>query len=98
MLDTEPNLSQLDDINMNCSQHNLPFSGICGDSLCGEARLFCIKCALSNENCIIKNKHELISLSEILHRFFHNKEAGHLNLNRIKLLVEKVSKLNKGDI
>ncbi len=91
-------LCELDDINVNCNVHNIPISGVCGEVLCGESKFLCIKCALSAESCITAKSHELISLSELLHRFFTRKETGNINFNRIKSLMEGVSKINKNEI
>ena len=92
------NLSDLDEIDVNCNIHNIPISGICGEVMCGESKFMCIKCALSMESCIASRGHELISLSELLHRFFTRKETGNINFNRIKNLMEGVSKINKQEI
>ena len=92
------NLSDLDEIDVNCNIHNIPISGICGEVMCGESKYMCIKCALSMESCIASRGHELISLSELLHRFFTRKETGNINFNRIKNLMEGVSKINKQEI
>jgi hypothetical protein len=99
MMNTElSKLCDLDEINVNCNVHNIPISGVCGEVLCGESRFLCIRCAMSMDSCIASKGHELISLSELLHRFFTRKETGNINFNRIKNLMEGVSKINKQEI
>ena len=50
-----------------------------------------MKCIKSGETCITKEKHELVSLSEIMFRFFINEE----NISNIASKVQEMEKLIK---
>lgn len=83
-------LSSLDDLEIICIQHNIPCLGICSNFNCNsKSKFLCMKCIKSNNTCITLQNHELISLSEILFRFY----------NKIKTidnkLIHKLQKLGK---
>jgi WD40 repeat protein len=83
-------LSPLDDLEIICLEHNIPCLGICSNFNCNsKVKFLCMKCIKSNNTCITLQKHELISLSEILYRFYNK-----LNTVDIKL-IQKIQKLGK---
>lgn len=83
-------LSNLDDLEIYCLQHEIPCIGICSKFNCNQKpRFFCMKCIKSGNTCITQQKHELISLSEILFRFYKNQDT----LNQP--LIKKIRKVGK---
>ena len=70
-------LSPLDDLEIICEEHGIPCLGLCSNILCKEkTRFLCMKCIKSQNTCITKEKHELVSLSEMLFRFMKKKEES----------------------
>ena len=64
-------LSPYDNLDIYCEDHGIPCLGICSNYLCkDEVKFFCMKCIKTGETCITKQKHELITLGEMLFRFF----------------------------
>jgi hypothetical protein len=60
----------MDDLNFMCELHNCPFGGVCSDLLCIENNpLLCIKCAISENSCIRKFNHELITIEEFTKKY-----------------------------
>ena len=83
-------LSNLDDLEIYCLQHEIPCVGICSRFNCNQkTRFFCMKCIKSGTTCITQQKHELISLSEILFRFYKNQNK----LNQT--LIHKMKKIGR---
>ena len=83
-------LSQVDDLEIYCLDHNIPCIGICSKFNCNQkTKFFCMKCIKSGKTCITTQKHELITLSEILYRFY-NKESS---IN--SALITKIRKMGK---
>ena len=66
-METSGNLfSPFDDIEFICETHDLPCIGLCSYGLCKEKTQFlCMKCIKSGKTCITKEKHELITISEL---------------------------------
>lgn len=63
-------LEQFDDIEFICEEHGFQCIGLCSNVQCEHnLKLFCMKCIRSGNTCITKEHHELITISEILHRF-----------------------------
>lgn len=80
-------LSSYDELEFICEEHGLPCIGICSDLLCqNEPKLLCMKCVKSGKTCITLNKHELVSISELLLRYFINEEKRSKNINEVKNL------------
>ena len=64
-------LSSLDDLEIYCLEHNIPCIGICSKFNCQtKTKFLCMHCIKSGNTCITLQKHELITLSEILYRFY----------------------------
>ena len=85
-------LSPLDDLELICEEHGIPCIGFCSNYKCKKpSKYFCMKCIKSGETCITKEKHELVSLSEIMFRFFINEE----NISNIASKVQEMEKLIK---
>ena len=89
------NLDNLDNLDLKCEIHEISIIGVCGDNYCPEHRFLCMQCALDIESCIMTKRHELISLSEFIHRFFLKQEKGILDINRTKSLSDIVKSINK---
>lgn len=69
-------LSSLDDLEIYCLEHNIPCIGICSKFNCKtNAKFFCMQCIKSGKTCITLEKHELITLSEILFRFYNKQNT-----------------------
>ena len=85
-------LSPFDDIELICEEHGIPCIGFCSNYACKEkSKFLCMCCIKSGETCITKQKHELVSLSEILHRYFINEE----NISNITLQVQEMEQIIK---
>ena len=83
-------LSSLDDLEIYCLEHDIPCIGICSKFNCNtKSKFFCMHCIKSGKTCITTQKHELITLSEILYRFY-NKES---TIN--SALITKIRKMGK---
>lgn len=83
-------LSSLDDLEIYCLEHNIPCLGICSQFNCNsKTKFFCMKCIKSGETCITIQKHELISLSEILYRFYNKQHT----IN--PTIIHKIRKMGK---
>lgn len=83
-------LSSLDDLEIYCLEHDIPCIGICSKFNCNsKTKFFCMHCIKSGKTCITTQKHELITLSEILYRFY-NKES---TIN--SALITKIRKMGK---
>ena len=83
-------LSSLDDLEIYCLEHDIPCIGICSKFNCeSKSKFFCMHCIKSGKTCITTQKHELITLSEILYRFY-NKESS---IN--SALITKIRKMGK---
>ena len=91
-------LSPLDDIEYNCDIHGIPCIGVCGSSSCKEkSKFLCIKCIKAGDTCITKQKHELVTLSEMIYRFFLKMENKSLDLLQIQTMEKIIQKLNEED-
>jgi hypothetical protein len=81
-------VSPLDEIDITCRTHNNPAMGVCGESKCQEKKFFCMNCIKNDKSCVIKDKHELICLSELLYRFFTKEQSNSIDLSQINSLTE----------
>ena len=93
--------SPFDDLEITCEDHGLPCIGLCCNYGCKEKTKFlCMKCVKSGNTCITKEKHELITLSEMLYRFFlieENKSLDILQIQEMDQIIKefKIEELNK---
>ena len=91
-------LSPLDDIEYICDTHGIPCIGVCGSSSCKEkSKFLCIKCIKAGDTCITKQKHELVTLSEMIYRFFLKMENKSLDFLQIQTMEKIIQKLNEED-
>ena len=93
--------SPFDNLEIICEDHGLPCIGLCCNYGCKEKTKFlCMKCVKSGNTCITKEKHELITLSEMLYRFFlieENKSLDILQIQEMDQIIKefKIEELNK---
>ena len=93
--------SPFDDLEIICEDHGLPCIGLCCNYGCKEKTKFlCMKCVKSGKTCITKEKHELITLSEMLYRFFlieENKSLDILQIQEMDQIIKefKIEEFNK---
>ena len=91
-------LSPLDNIEYICDTHGIPCIGVCSYSSCKEKTKFlCIKCIKEGNTCITKEKHELVTLSEMIYRFFLKMENKSLDLIQIQTMEKIIKKLTGED-
>ena len=84
--------SPFDDLEIICEEHGLPCIGLCCNYCCKEKTKFlCMKCVKSGNTCITKEKHELITLSEMLYRFFLIEENKSVNISQIQEMEQIVN-------
>lgn len=91
-------ISTFDDMNIICATHEIPSIGVCGDYLCQERKIFCMKCVKQEETCITSHNHELISLSELLYRFFLKQETKAIDLIEINSMMESLKMIDRMEI
>ena len=91
-------LSSFDDIEITCSVHKLPAIGICAEYYCSSSRFYCMKCIKEGITCITKENHELISLSELLYRFFIKPENKTIDLQELNSLVEVIKDFDQKEM
>ena len=85
-------LSSLDDLEIYCLEHNIPCIGICSKFNCNtKSKFFCMQCIKSGKTCITLEKHELITLSEMLYRFFLIEENKSVNISQIQEMEQIVN-------
>ena len=84
--------SPFDDLEIICEDHGLPCIGLCCDYCCKEkVKFLCMKCVKSGNTCTTKEKHELITLSEMLYRFFLIEENKSVNISQIQEMEQIVN-------
>ena len=88
-------LSPLDNIEYICDTHGIPCIGVCSNSSCKDKTKFlCIKCIKSGNTCITKEKHELVTLSEMIYRFFlkiENKSLDFIQIQTMEKIIKKIT-------
>jgi WD40 repeat protein len=87
-------VSPLDEMDIFCRTHNNLAMGVCGESKCQEKKFLCMDCLKNDRSCVIKDKHELICLSELLYRFFTKEQSNSIDLSQINSMTE-ILKLNE---
>ena len=90
-------LSKFDEIEFICPIHNLPSIGLCTEFFCPKL-FYCMKCIKSNETCITKDHHELVSFSELLYRFFFKQENKIIDLMEINSMLETIKDFDPKEI
>ena len=93
-------LSPFDDLEFICQEHGIPCLGLCSDYLCKtKTKLLCMKCIKSGNTCITKEKHELISISEMLFRFFKTETPSKSDeIMKIKRMEQIVNNYDKNEL
>ena len=92
-------LSPFDNLEFICEEHGIPCIGLCSNYLCKEKLKFlCMKCIKSGNTCITQEKHELITLSEMLYRFFIKEENKTIDLLEIQTMNLIIREYEKGEL
>ena len=92
-------LSPFDDLEFYCEEHGIPCIGLCANYLCNEKiKFLCMKCIKSGKTCITKNKHELITLAEMLYRFFVKEENKSIDLFEIQNMNQLIKEYDKDQL
>ena len=92
-------LSPFDDLEFVCEKHGIPCIGLCSNYMCEDRTKFlCMKCIKSGETCITKEKHELITLAEMLYRFFIKEENKSFDLMEIQTMNQIIKEYNKSEL
>ena len=92
-------LSPFDDLEIFCEEHGIPCIGLCANYICKEkVKFLCMKCIKSGQTCITKEKHELITLSEMLYRFFIKEENKSIDLLEIQTMNQIIKDYDKGEL
>jgi WD40 repeat protein len=91
-------LTSFDDININCVVHEIPSIGVCADYFCKEKKFFCMRCIADKDTCITISNHELVSLSELLYRFFIKQETKAIDLVEINSMMEALKEFERSEI
>ena len=93
-------LSSLDDLEIYCLEHDIPCIGICSRFNCNtKTKFFCMKCIKSGKTCITLQKHELITLSEILYRFYNNLDTiNNKTIQKIKKMGKILGQYRGGEL
>ena len=91
--------SPFDDLEIICEDHGLPCIGLCCDYCCKEkVKFLCMKCVKSGNTCITKERHELITLSEMLYRFFLIEENKSVNILHIQEMEQIINEWKLEDL
>ena len=92
--------SPFDNFELICEEHGISCIGLCSNILCKEkVKLLCMKCIQSGNTCISKEKHELITISEILFRYYKTKnESKEKIIEEILKMNNIVNNYNKNDL
>ena len=91
--------SPFDDLEIICEEHGLPCIGLCCNYCCKEKTKFlCMKCVKSGNTCITKERHELITLSEMLYRFFLIEENKSVNILHIQEMEQIINEWKLEDL
>ena len=92
-------LSPFDDLEIFCEEHGIPCIGLCANYICKEkTKFFCMKCVKSGQTCITKENHELITLSEMLYRFFIKEENKSIDLLEIQTMNQIIKDYDKDEL
>ena len=92
-------LSPFDDLELFCEEHGIPCIGLCSNYMCNEKiKFLCMKCIKSGNTCITKEKHELITLAEMLYRFFIKEENKSIDLLEIQTMNQIIKDYEKGEL
>lgn len=91
--------SPFDNLELICEDHGIPCIGLCCNYYCKEKTKFlCMKCIKSGTSCITKQKHELITLSEMLYRFFLIEENKSLDILQIQEMSQIIKEINDEEL
>jgi len=92
-------LSPFDDLELFCEEHGIPCIGLCANYMCKDKiKFLCMKCVKSGQTCITKEKHELITLSEMLYRFFIKEENKSIDLLQIQTMNQIIKDYDKDEL
>ena len=92
-------LSPFDELEIFCEEHGIPCIGLCSNFLCQEKTKFlCMKCVKSGQTCITREKHELVTLSEMLYRFFIKQENKTVDLLEMQTMFQVIKEYEKGEL
>ena len=92
-------LSPFDDLEFVCEDHGIPCIGLCSNYMCKyRTKFLCMKCIKSGETCITKEKHELITLAEMLYRFFIKEENKSFDLMEMQTMNQIIKDYNKSEL
>ena len=93
-------LSPFDNIDILCEEHGIPCIGLCSNISCeSKTKLLCMKCIHSKKTCITKEKHELVTISELMFRFYKGEENNRTNLiKENQNMVKIINEYNKFEI
>ena len=92
-------LPSLDDLEIFCEEHGMPCIGLCSNSMCKEKiRFLCEQCVKSGNTCITKEKHEIITLVEMLSRIFGKEGNKLIDFSEIYSINQIISKYHKNEL
>ena len=91
--------SPFDNLEIICEEHSIPCLGLCCNINCNEKTKFlCMKCIKSGKTCITKEKHELITLSEMLYRFFLREENNYYDNLQMQEMEQVIKEINNEEL
>ena len=91
-------LSPFEDLEFICEEHGIPCIGFCSNYNCKDiTRFFCKKCIKTGETCITKENHEIITLTEMICKFFKEKNKS-LEVKEIKALNQIIKEYDKSEL
>ena len=93
-------LSSFDNFELICEEHDIVCIGLCSNILCkSKVKLLCMKCIKSGNTCITKEKHELITISEMVFRYFKSQTDSRSQIIKEILKMNNiVNNYNKNDL
>ena len=91
--------SPFDNLEIICDEHSIPCLGLCCNFSCKEKTKFlCMKCIKSGKTCITKENHELITLSEMLYRFFLKEENNYFDTIQMQEMEQVIKEINDEEL
>ena len=91
--------SPFDNLEILCEEHGIPCIGLCANYLCKDKTKFlCMKCIKLGQTCIKKENHELITISELLYRFFIKEENKEFDLLEMQTMNQIIKEYDKAEL
>lgn len=95
----DKSVDYIDNLKLSCPVHKNTILGVCGNTICKEKQLFCMKC-IKDPSCVCFNNenpsrnHSLETISEFINSFFTKQDNNELDLLEFNNLLEAVKSID----